>query len=79
MKSPTSGAKRASSGGETVETTRQHNREVDALNADYLHSAFLVDASGQEIRITRDMITESCSRLASEEATKSFWIPAKAN
>lgn len=41
---------------------------IDALNADYLHSAFIIDKEGNEIRITRDMIAESCNRLASTEA-----------
>lgn len=50
-------------------TTRNDQQPaIDALNADYLHSAFIIDKEGNEIRITRDMITASCHHLASSEA-----------
>lgn len=62
-----------------MDTTQCHRQDEDALNADYLHSAFVIDANGKEIRITRDMITESCNQLASQEASKSSWIPTKLN
>lgn len=61
----------------TTQCKCQENK--DALNADYLHSAFIVDAYGNEIRITRDMITESCNQLASDEVAKSSWIPIPFN
>ena len=45
----------------------QRKCQNDALNADYLHSAFIIDEQGNEVRITRDMIEESCDQLTSEE------------
>ena len=51
-------------------TTAHHQPSIDALNADYLHSAFVVDNEGNEIRITRDMILACCNKLASNEAKK---------
>lgn len=45
--------------------TATHKQPVlDALNADYLHSAFIIDKEGNEIRITRDMIVACCNQLA---------------
>jgi hypothetical protein len=51
-----------------MNTNQYQPPALDALNADYLHSAFIIDKEGNEIRITRDMITESCNRIASNEA-----------
>lgn len=56
--------------GELVNTTQRH-RQKDALNADYLHSAFIIDEHGNEVRITRDMITESCKQLVASDEAKS--------
>ena len=35
----------------------------DVLNLDELHSAYLIDDNGNEIRITREMIERSCEQL----------------
>ena len=53
-----------------MDTTQLH-RQKDALNADYLHSAFIIDENGNEIRITRDMIKESCRQLVANDEAKS--------
>ena len=44
---------------------RQHTN--DALNADALHSACLIDENGKEVPITRDMIRHSCQQLEQAE------------
>lgn len=51
--------------------TTNENRQQDALNADYLHSAFIIDKFGNEVRITRDMIIESCKQLVASNKAKS--------
>ncbi len=51
--------------------TAHHQRQKDALNADYLHSAYIIDEHGNEVRITRDMITESCKQLVAPNEVKS--------
>ena len=48
--------------------TNQSHITDDALNADYLHSAYLIDEEGNEVRITRSMILDSCNQLTSDEA-----------
>ena len=48
-------------------TTTRYHPVVDALNADALHSAFIIDKEGNEIRITREMIVASCNKLFSNE------------
>lgn len=48
-----------------------HDQPVnDALNADFLHSAYIIDKEGNEIRITRDMIIACCNNLFSNEDKK---------
>lgn len=51
--------------------TANNQPAPDALNADYLHSAFVIDKEGNEIRITRDMIIASCNQLSPESLHKS--------
>jgi hypothetical protein len=43
----------------------------DKLNADYLHSAFFINAAGEEIAITREMIVQSCEQIAMAMPTQS--------
>ena len=39
----------------------------DILNADDMHSAFIVDEQGNEIPITREMIDSSCEQLIASD------------
>lgn len=46
----------------------QSKQTTDALNADELHRANIIDEHGQEIAITRDMIEQSIEELISDSA-----------
>lgn len=41
---------------------------TDALNADELHSASVIDEHGREVAITRDMIEQSIEELSLKAA-----------